>query len=872
MLDNLYPTSQKLVDEGIWLTDEIPNLDTSLHLNFFDAYCMGYLDNSYIPEHLRLHQPSLSEGSLEMDLDLGENNNRNHAWGFVQASTDNDGLSEKTLIYTNNFGDLTAVGGTLRFINKIQMASYATSNRLTVRLRAMIVPAADLDENDTTYKVAPGDGTYTMITRSYNLPLVSYGADPQPPEVYKSFQSFLQGRVGAELDFGSYTYGNNITTDLKFSVQDFSTGDNPTCRRDLGDGYVLFAQLADFTYWDFGRYVNNQTHLTQSVGIIPFIEWTNPLGFDRWLYAGFDNVQTALRIALDYNTGNTITSYSIESGGFPEFETPYAGSYYTGNFYVQDGVMFADDGGSPYWYGGNVLNSNYPGIGRNGIMRGRHIVESKSTAENIFAIYTYLTPDDIWNAIAPYHKIDVLHDQRDQVVPNPTYTTNYSTSLYEDNVPINEREEESYANLQDKLMKWQQPLADITEDLFDINKMPDWDPDGQDTDEDSGSIYLNEPGALGVIAGFSTLYVLNSTAVNAIGQRLWGNISDPQANIKDNFWAFLGGSSEIDYSLTLSEVIQYFVSLKYFPFELDGISTECSENAIRIGTGSTPIGTGSFTPRIPNNTIAKLNGGEVKVPSKWDGYLDIEPYTTCSIYVPYCGTTQLPLSVINGATLRLTYEVDLITGAIVAVVQKIGAHAQFPIAVLNGSCGFDILMTGTNGNSQLTNMVSNLASKSIDWTSQLIGNGISGIMDYATSGGSDKGMGFLKSMIGSTMDVGAGMLQNNVAEPALLSTMPMTCGASSSLSSLILPQKAYIQIRRHNPYRLSERMKLDEINPLEGRRSYYYGKIGTQTGARPGPFKCCNVQLSPVSEAGATKPEIDLIRQILLSGCYSHGH
>lgn len=113
------------------------------------------------------------------------------------------------------------------------------------------------------------------------------------------------------------------------------------------------------------------------------------------------------------------------------------------------------------------------------------------------------------------------------------------------------------------------------------------------------------------------------------------------------------------------------------------------------------------------------------------------------------------------------------------------------------------------------------------------------------------------------------MIQNNIQMPKLYATAPMIAGSSSSLSSLILPQTAYIQIRRHNPYssRGEAGTYKDDIGPLLGYRSSFFGKVGSANGM--GFVKCINPVLNEVSSKGATEQEISMIKKLLSDGIYT---
>lgn len=473
-------------------------------------------------------------------------------------------------------------------------------------------------------------------------------------------------------------------------------------------------------------------------------------------------------------------------------------------------------------------------------------------------------PADMLRTLSLYYRVDFSGTNP----PTATYVdgVTYATNVTADDEFLAELKTGNISDdtFRNGLRYWQ--YSSIANNDFDEDDVPEYEPPGPDPggDEDEGSIPLNIPGTLGATNAFTTRYVLNTTQIRTIGQELWSTIGDGNELTWQNFFLTLSGSDKIDYSLTLSEIISYFVSLKYFPFNLNSISSTTGENGIRVGTGASLINAGSTTKTL-NDSIVQLDGGTCTIPGKWNNYLDLEPYTTASLYVPYCGTMELPMSVIAGQTIGITYLVDMTTGAMTAAIMKYsGSAVYFPIAIMNGSCGFDILMTGTNGNSQMTNAITNLASKSTQWVGQTLQSGLTGLMG-GISGRDPSGFGALSGMANTVMGIGQDMIQQNIQMPKLYATAPMTSGSSSSLSSLILPQKAYIQIRRHNPYRLGTNYQ-DELG-LIGCRSAYQGLISSANGM--GFVKCQNPNLANVADAGATEAEINMIKSLLSDGIFT---
>ena len=447
------------------------------------------------------------------------------------------------------------------------------------------------------------------------------------------------------------------------------------------------------------------------------------------------------------------------------------------------------------------------------------------------------------------------------------------------------------------------------------------DPDTDPEDErDSGSIYYNSIGpVIGGLSSFLTSYGLNASQINALGYNLWSKvISNADADqMLANFYKV--NNTQADYTLTLAEILDYFVSLKWFPFSIrdkcETITT--AEKGIRVGTGATLIGTNDNLDNTYtlSNPIVYLDGGELWLPYTYNSYMDFEPYTSVSIYVPYCGTQELQPSLVVGRKLNLTYCVDMLTGACTAIVMGRGqqgdtedhlSNFQTPVAVLHGVVGFEIAMTGNTQNAQTRNALTardNYVYGQINTITSGIAKGIgtaaTGLGAIDLLGGKDYGAdlslgeqisnfahdvgkwGFAGTMrdaikynggfASSIMGIGAGLAsgaqigsalgnahgQKVLYEnqlPFIYGTQPLIIGSNSNMSSLILPQKAFIQIRRRN------RLKATNYylsNGYAEARTYKLNQVGGFT-------KCLNPKL----DFTATEAELNEIYELLSTGVY----
>ena len=166
------------------------------------------------------------------------------------------------------------------------------------------------------------------------------------------------------------------------------------------------------------------------------------------------------------------------------------------------------------------------------------------------------------------------------------------------------------------------------------------------------------------------------------------------------------------------------ITLGYVPVDLTPFRGN-SVNAV-IGTYEC-----SAAPIYPLTTdYIELDFGTITVKEKWGSALDFDPYSTCEIYLPYCGYQTLSMSDILYPTTKATggmsiatgeihlyYKINLFTGDCVAQIfakgtpQISGAIAkQHLIAQFSGNCIEYIPFTGANYANYYKNIAGNVLS------------------------------------------------------------------------------------------------------------------------------------------------------------------
>lgn len=163
--------------------------------------------------------------------------------------------------------------------------------------------------------------------------------------------------------------------------------------------------------------------------------------------------------------------------------------------------------------------------------------------------------------------------------------------------------------------------------------------------------------------GFITLYNPSISELQSLANYLWGNLFDVST------WKKVM-SDPMDAILGLSVVPVNVPSGAQYPVIVGNINTGISLTKA----------TGQFV---------EVDCGTVTLTELWKAYLDYAPYTRVSIYLPYIGSQELDIDLIQNKSVGVKYHVDVLSGACVAFVTS-GGNV---IAQFSGQCGMSIPIT-----------------------------------------------------------------------------------------------------------------------------------------------------------------------------------
>ena len=205
-------------------------------------------------------------------------------------------------------------------------------------------------------------------------------------------------------------------------------------------------------------------------------------------------------------------------------------------------------------------------------------------------------------------------------------------------------------------------------------------------------IELNTPN-LTTISVFNTCYAMNKTGVTNLKNYLW--------NSDDNIFNQL-----IDNAKLYNKPIDAIVRLMLFPFD------------VRRGQGGTVRNvvfgreelTGVNGVEIPNNMRTVFDLGYAYLYRKFEDFRDFEPYTTATLYIPYCSPINLNTTIYQGKKISVKLAVDYNTGDCTAVIYGDG----IPLDYSSGKCGVSIAVSAADSSRHDMKVVEDISKMASD--------------------------------------------------------------------------------------------------------------------------------------------------------------
>ena len=286
-----------------------------------------------------------------------------------------------------------------------------------------------------------------------------------------------------------------------------------------------------------------------------------------------------------------------------------------------------------------------------------------------------------------------------------------------------------------------------------------------------------------------------------------------------------------------SNPIDYIISLKAFPFNVNRVVNESTRNDIWFGSYHKHFET-PFNEVI-NMAHKYIDAGSFFMYPIQYCYLDFAPYTTMSAYFPYHGWEELDIKKYYQKNVNVRYYIDILTGQAVIVTVCDGVITdQF------GPCeiGTELPLTGAN--------FAQWAQGQVRLLTQSASSIVGGISGGVTSGNV---AGFAASSLTSLIP--ASQALHEARQQGGPKNTMITKGNFGSNLGNYLP--GYVIFR----FDIHEMLEPDLLGPLVGRPSYSSGNVRDFSGFVSG-------KVVKMDTSGMSDSEANRIKQMIMNGIY----
>lgn len=200
---------------------------------------------------------------------------------------------------------------------------------------------------------------------------------------------------------------------------------------------------------------------------------------------------------------------------------------------------------------------------------------------------------------------------------------------------------------------------------------------GDGEDDESDEIPFTDAPVSGIAySGFLTIFTPNLSQLQSLANYMWSDFFDVDT------WKKL-----------FANPMDAILGLHIIPCS-PGYS---GNKEVKVGGKGTGVSMDYTTIRYHEVSMGTCN-----VPKKWGSYLDYNPYTKVSIFLPYIGFRDLDTDDVMDRTLALQYIVDILTGACVAEL-RCGTDVLYS---WEGNCANPVPITSNSWSSAIGSAVS----------------------------------------------------------------------------------------------------------------------------------------------------------------------
>ena len=213
--------------------------------------------------------------------------------------------------------------------------------------------------------------------------------------------------------------------------------------------------------------------------------------------------------------------------------------------------------------------------------------------------------------------------------------------------------------------------------------------------------------------------------------------------------------------------------------------------------------------KVVNEQYVTIDCGTVTIPSYYNNVNDWNPYTKISCYLPFIGIVKLntdDLMSSNGnlSQLNITYKVDVLTGACLAMLKVKRGSSNAILYQFNGSCSVQLPLTSGNYGGIIASLITTAVGVTTGFTPLAIGGAMS--------------LTHPKAEIQRSGQLGANVGAMGIKKPYLIIERPYSKYASSYAKHIGYPSNNTLKLSACSGFTRVKSTDVNNINTTEEER------------------------------------------------------
>ena len=189
------------------------------------------------------------------------------------------------------------------------------------------------------------------------------------------------------------------------------------------------------------------------------------------------------------------------------------------------------------------------------------------------------------------------------------------------------------------------------------------------------------PSVSAVDLGLITIYTPSEAQLKSLSNFLWSGTFDPDS-----------------FKKLFSDPMDAIIGLGIVPC----VPSSGGSKNVKFGN----VDSGISMPYVSTQWVTK-DCGSVNIEKDVGSFLDYDPYTKISIYLPFIGFRDLSADDIIGGSIHVKYNMDIITGSCSAFIKH---NKRGVLYNYNGNCICNVPLTAANYSGAIQNAVTTVAS------------------------------------------------------------------------------------------------------------------------------------------------------------------